>query len=626
MRAQVNHQNSTSEMALANVIEMWGDSPLFPGPAWRLSWPMPEPEQRQLRDSIADGRLWKTVQSMAPALAELNNPWPEDDKAHQQAAPGQWVLQAVLDLARALFEPAKIALCTPWTDVRIQPSCLLVRSTQHELAGRTLSAAANLIRTAHRQHQDHPTGREVAIIRQALAELRQHISTCCGHALTMAQLEEAERRMIPIFLIDPNQRLYQLGSGRYSHWICSTGNDRDSAFGVSIAGDKSKTHDLLRQLGLPVPQELRLPCSVSDGQLAAAARRLGYPCVLKPQDGEQGRGVTARITSQDELLEAAGKAKECTRSRLLLQQHINGHDYRLNVINGRIAFVVQRSAPVITGNGKDTVLDLIGQANLIRGRLRQQGVISANIDSEDQEVLDRIAKAGLGINSVVPRGRALQLRSNANISTGGLRADISPDCVHPVIHKQCEAIARSLRLDNCGIDYICPDISLPPMTGNGAYIEVNSMPQNSNIRSKLVLDNLFPGGQTHSISSVVIIGDWSTPQSADINALLGKLLTKQSRATIGLPKALYHQVWPLLTSNHQQLAHVYNHPREVLLDHSISYAIHFASPVLAIQRGLPLSADSEIICLTSLANLQPREAWQKLAARHNIIAVESVLS
>ena len=443
------------------------------------------------------------------------------------------------------------------------------------------------------------------------------VRICCDHPLTAAQLAEARRRGIPAFLLDPGQRLYQLGTGCHSRWISSTSNDHDSAFGVAIARDKSKTHELLRQLGLPVPTEICLPSDVSNVQLLAAAGRLGYPCVLKPRDGEQGRGVTANIANGEELLAALRTARRYTRNHLLLQKHVRGEDYRLNVSSGKLVFVVRRRPPAIIGNGKDNVLELIEQANILRRRLRQDGAIAADINPEDSEVLSYIAKAGLQITSVPVAGHHIQLRGNANVSTGGLREELDLAAIHPLIQQQCVGIARSMRLENCGIDYISTNIGLAPDDCGGSYIEVNSMPQNATSRIKLLIDNLFPDLQPHSVPVTIVIGDWSQMPTVEFERVIANVVHIRPGETIGIPSELRHQIWPLLTSALRQRVHFYSHPREVLLNSATSHAIYLTNAELALHRGLPLASAAAVIFKIPLSRLQPAAAWEMFIRRCN---------
>lgn len=604
------HPNPASELPFrsADVFELWGDTPLFPGPGWRLAWALAEVEQQQLHGALIAGRLAERLRETLPELAIDPDPWQAIRSAADQ--PGIAILRAIVALAQLLLQPAELEISDPLLPVRLHPDALLLRSNQHALAGSALRMAARFTGAAWLLDRGaappNPAG-----LRRDLADLRVQVRICCDHPLTAAQLAEAHRRGIPAFLIDPSQRLYQLGTGIHSRWISSTSNDRDSAFGVEIARDKRKTHDLLRQLGLPVPREMRLPVNGEDRDLLKAATRIGYPCVLKPQDAEQGCGVTANIIADSELLAAAQKARKYSRRMLLLQEHIMGDDFRLNVVDCRLMFVVKRTPPSITGNGINTALELIEQENVQRLERRAAGQIAGMIDAHDPEVMLYLSRVGLAMDSRPEVGQKIRLRGHANVSTGGHREVIDLAAIHPVIRRQCEAIACSLRLEICGIDYISPDISLPPEQCPGAYIEVNSMPQNNLSRVPMLLDNLFPEGRAHSMPTTIIIAHWHQLSASRLAGELDALLSSHPGATIGIPASLRRQIWPLLSSRDQQHAQVYGHPRELSLNRAISHAIHLTSPELILSRGLPVSGAVTLIPLERIEQLQPAAAWQQ---------------
>lgn len=625
-REEVSRTFKDSELPPVHVVEQWGNTPFFSGPSWRISWALQDEQSLQISRTVANGSLWEATQSCFQELSRLTKLYPKlniiDNPCNQLT--NSVHLQVIADLAQAFISPAQIEICPPLLAIKLQPACLVLRSDEHELAGRAIAAAAQLIRgvllgidSALPVHGRHS-------LLQALTDLILKANACCAHPLTMAQLAEAHRRAIPVFLLDPSQRLYQLGSGMHSRWISSTSNDRDSAFGVILAKDKTKSHDILRQLGLPVPREIRLPWNVTDTQLCLATEKLGFPCVLKPQDAEQGRGVTANIKSNDELLAAAKKAKRYTSNQLLLQEHIEGSDHRLNVVNGGLGFVVKRSAPFITGNGRDTVLELINAENIIRRKLRKEDGVSAEVNPEEEDILSRLGSAGVSLNTILKAGQVIVLRDNANISTGGLREELDVATVHPRIRRQCEAIALTLRLDVCGIDYITPDITADPDQCRGAFVEINSMPQNSPKRAPDILDNLFPLKSENSIKVITIISTWEAVDLEAAKARLREEINKHPGATISFHRQLSDKLRPFLADLPSQTIHAHSHPREPLLNKMSSSVVYLTTPELTLQKGLAPSHRHEVICWCSETDLHPRQAWQaflEMSNRPNEMAV-----
>lgn len=588
----------------AEIVELWGDGPIFPGPGWRLSWRLDTENQQQINSAILSDQLWATLQDSIPDIAMLSSPF--KDANISRAKPEVLALTAIGKLADSLLKPANLEVRQAYDAARLRHACIVVHSDHHELAGDALRLSADLILICHlaQKRSDLTLKR----YQRALKDLAQRLRICCGHTLTMAQLEEARRRGIPTFLIDSMQRIYQLGTGVHSRWTCSSSNDHDSAYGMDIASDKSRTNDLLRQLGFPVPKELQLPHNINDQQLIAAANQIGYPCVLKPKDGEQGRGVAANITNTVELLKGASRVKAHTRNELLLQKHIQGDDFRINVVGDKITFAIKRTPPMVTGNNMNTILELIQEENTKRRKMKSQGQIAGIIDSNDSEVKDFIQRAGFSLNSILPLGHRVQLRGNANVSTGGLREDVQVDSIHPVIRQQCLAIARTLRLEICGIDYISADISAAPWNCPGAFIEANSMPQNSAIRAASLLDNLFPSDKPHSVPEIVILGDWERIVSIKARHQINEIIDSNREAAIGIPAQLLPWLDSFLDKKYWQRVHIYKSPRELLLNRTVRKIIHFTSPKLVLRLGLPAPRHSLVIKIASNNDLKTKDA------------------
>jgi cyanophycin synthetase len=342
--------------------------------------------------------------------------------------------------------------------------------------------------------------------------------------------------------------------------------------------------------------------------------------VLKPLDQEQGRGATAAIKNFMELLAAFHSAKEHTRSHLLLQNHIEGHDYRLNMSRGRLQFVIKRSVPVLVGNGCDTVQDLLDAFNADR---RSQGLIdgiSKQINANDSDLLTRIKKAGLLFSSVLEAGRSIRLRGSANASNGGIYEDLDPACVHPRIRRQCEAIAQTFRLDVCGIDYISPDISMDPNACPGAFIEVNSMPQNSPKRVPALLNNLFHSDTSAHVPCLVLMAGWQVERCSYWGPHLDAILAKHPRSVVAIPRELESLILPIFPSELSDLIHIFSHPREPLLDKSVQSVIYLVTPQLVMMKGLPGAIHPVLVSLDSSQALSPKIVWSPFLRQHCAIA------
>ena len=315
-------------------------------------------------------------------------------------------------------------------------------------------------------------------------------------------------------------------------------------------------------------------------------KRIGFPCVVKPADAEKGKGVTSNIRDFEELKDAICVARRCTAQNfLLLQEYVCGSDYRLNVTAGRLDFVVKRSVPAITGNGIDTVKACIEKLNSSRRFKYLQDGLSSEIDIHDVEVLRCISLAGFELDSVIESGRTIPLRRNSNVSTGGLREEISPADVHPRIVSQCLSIAKTMRLDCCGIDYITTDISLDPLCHQGAFIEVNFMPQQQPHRAKGLIQNLFPSDSRSTIPCTLLLARWGG-ESAQVAADQLRLLTdKHPSATLACHLSLRADLAACLVRDVQDIVHFFRHPIELVLDKSVDELICLVTPELLLKRG-----------------------------------------
>ena len=591
------------------VVEHLGDTPLFAGPAWRLSWTLNEQQRAWLQQAMAEATLWDFIQDCAPTLDKRDCPWSPPAASLDQPAQEAWVLLAIATLAKLLLGQAILESCATRVRARIRPTALVLRCDQHELAGTALRLAAGLLHTACLQRQGRCNPARQQDLRQAVGRHLNNVGVCCEHPLTTALLAEAARRGIPAFLLDATQRLYQFGTSENGRLVSSSLNDADSYMGVELARDKSRCRSFLQQLGLPVPNEWILQREISEQQLLKVVSSTGYPCVLKPQDAEQGLGATADIQDQAELLQALQQAKKYSRSRLLLQNHVSGADHRLNMVNGRLDSVVRRSAPVITGTGLDSIQQLISALNKNRRQRRRADGVSSEINSDDPELIARIRKAGYTMDSLLERDLSLQLRGNANLSSGGLREEISPDCVHPRIRQQCEAITRSLRLDVCGIDYLTSDISANPECCPGAYIEVNSMPQNASKRAGRLLDNLFHDREPAVIPVRVVISDWKQEDGASHKDSLLQILANSPGARLAYPVDIKYRLLASLGQGLLLQGQSFKHPRELMIDKSIRSVVFLTTYEQVLSRGLPVPTHQGLRVLSLGTRPEPEKFW-----------------
>ncbi|CAG9174173.1 cyanophycin synthetase [Cupriavidus respiraculi] len=264
--------------------------------------------------------------------------------------------------------------------------------------------------------------------------------------------------------------MVQFGWGSRQRRIQAAETDMTSAVAESIAQDKELTKSLLHAAGVPVP----LGRSVTDAEEAwAVAQEIDAPVVVKPRDGNQGKGVAVRIRTREEVVAAFEVAAEIS-SDVIVERYIAGHDFRLLVVGKQLVAAARRDPPQVTGDGVHTVRQLVDEVN--RDPRRGEGhATSLTKIRFDEIALATLAKQGLTADAVPANGARVILRNNANLSTGGSATDVTDD-VHPELAASAVAAAQMVGLDICGVDAVCETVLKPFEEQAGGIVEVNAAP------------------------------------------------------------------------------------------------------------------------------------------------------
>ncbi len=282
-------------------------------------------------------------------------------------------------------------------------------------------------------------------------------------------VEEAASRGIPWIRLN-KYSLCQLGYGANQKRIQATVTSETSSIGVELACDKEDTKFLLEQAEIEVP---RGDIISRERSLKPTSEDIGYPLVIKPIDGNHGRGISVDVRSYDDAVKAFHAAKEVSR-RVIVENYILGEDYRLLVINNTFVAAALRSPAHVIGDGKSTITELVAEVNTDprRGYGHEKELTAITINDLTKTI---IADAGYTEDSVLDEGEKLILKDTANLSTGGTAEDVT-DIVHPANVAMAERISKIIDLDICGIDIMTTDISKPLSETGGAVLEVNAGP------------------------------------------------------------------------------------------------------------------------------------------------------
>ncbi|QEL66505.1 cyanophycin synthetase [Oryzomicrobium terrae] len=264
--------------------------------------------------------------------------------------------------------------------------------------------------------------------------------------------------------------LVQFGWGSKQRRIQAAETDLSSAIAESIAQDKELTKKLLHAAGVPVPTGR----PVKDAEDAwAAAQEIGGPVVVKPQDGNQGKGITVNIQTREQVLAAYAAAVEF-RDDIMVERFLPGQDYRVLVVGNKVVAAARREPPHVIGDGSHTVRELVDLVNSDPRRGEGHATSLTKIRFDDI-ALARLAEQGYDANSVPPKGARVILRNNANLSTGGTATDVTDD-VHPELAARAVAAAKMVGLDIAGVDVVCETVLKPLEEQGGGIVEVNAAP------------------------------------------------------------------------------------------------------------------------------------------------------
>lgn len=351
-----------------------------------------------------------------------------------------------------------------------------------------------------------------AELEQDLADLRDLCANASLGPSTETIVKEAEARNIPWLLLSA-RAMVQLGYGVHQKRIQATLSSMSGILAVELACDKEGTKTILKDAGIPVPRGTVIQYL---DELGDAIEEVGgFPIVVKPLDGNHGRGITIDVNSRPEAEEAYDLASAASKTRsVIVERFYRGSDHRVLVINGKVAAVAERIPAHVVGDGRSTVGELIEITNQDPNRGEGHANVLTKI-TIDKTALNVLMRQGHDLGTVLPEGAIAYLRATANLSTGGIAVDRT-DEIHPENVWLCQRVAKLIGLDIAGIDVVTPDIRKPLREVDGVIVEVNAAPGfrmhvapsrglPRNIAAP-VIDMLFPEGTPNRVPIIALTG------------------------------------------------------------------------------------------------------------------------
>ena len=285
-------------------------------------------------------------------------------------------------------------------------------------------------------------------------------------------MEEAQRRDLPFTQAWGLRRYWRFGEASLSRVLFESSSIDDGHFGASISSVKSTSKMVLTKLGLPTPAFEMVNNEV---EIAAVIEKIGFPCVTKPLDRGGGKGVSAGHSTIDAAVRGFQAARAVSKLPIMIEAHLSGEDHRLLVVDGVLVAAIRREPPQIIGNGVSTIQQLVDRANINKDATRPKKSNYSRPIVLDASAQMHLSSLELDPASIIEEGKTIRLRSNGNLSTGGVCFDVTSK-VHPHIRTMAETLAQTLNLQMMGADYITSDISCSPEELGGGFVEFNTTP------------------------------------------------------------------------------------------------------------------------------------------------------
>lgn len=463
-----------------------------------------KPSYAQTLKGLGAGVIDKLA-AVLPGLAQEQADW----RAALHAGEGLSVGDLVARLALALQHAAGIDGTLAWSGSTGDPDVVEVFYSygNEDIGVEAGEVACDMLAAIARHSQDADD--EAPGLDDSVQDFLAYADRRSLGPSAMELVRAAQSRDIPVYRLN-DASLIQVGEGMYQQRIEAALTSRTSHIAVEIASDKHLCNTLLADLGLPVPRQ-KLVYSVDEA--VRAAKRIGYPVVVKPLDGNHGRGVTADITTEDGIA-AAFDIADAEGPSVLVETMLRGDDHRLLVVNGQLAAAARRVPGHVKGDGKHTIAELVDIVNQDprRGVGHENVLTRLELDDPAKRLLE---EKGYTEDTLPADGEEVYLRKTANISTGGTAVDVT-DTIHPDNKLMAERAISAIGLDVGAVDFLTTDITKSYRETGGGICEINAGP---GLRMHIapsegtprdvggaIMDMLFPPGAQARIPIAALTG------------------------------------------------------------------------------------------------------------------------
>ncbi len=393
---------------------------------------------------------------------------------------------------------------------------VVIRARDEHVARAAIAAGRDLVMAAI-EDRGYDVAGNVERLREMVDDLYLGPSTACI-------VDAATGRKIPAIRLNEGN-LVQLGYGARQRRIWTAETDRTSAIAEGIAGEKDLTKQLLSACGVPVPEGQVV---TSADEAWDAAEDIGLPVVVKPSDGNHGRGVSLDLISREEVA-AAFEVADRHGSEVIVERQVPGNEHRLLVVGGKVVAAAHGEAAWVCGDGRSSITELVDtQLNTDPRRgPSEEFPLNPIVIDEDPAILRDLARQGYDRNAVPAAGKRVLIQKNGNVAID------CTDAVHPEVAAAVSLAARVVGLDIAGVDLVAEDISRPLEVQGGAVVEVNAgpgllmhlKPASGTARpiGREIVAHLFPDGDSGRIPIVGIAGAHGTTLIARLVARLLQL-------------------------------------------------------------------------------------------------------